>query len=107
MIPTSLMRAREVKGAATSNNDPSGGFFVPEQVDKQIDCIRLQNTPMRRICRVIRPETPDYKKLVTTSRPSSGWVGETEARPETDVPTLHALTPAWGACTRIPQRLRT
>ncbi|MFZ5448159.1 MAG: phage major capsid protein [Thermodesulfobacteriota bacterium] len=92
---TSMLAAAERK-AATVGSDPSGGYLVPEQVDAQIGSIREQNNPMRQICRVIRPETTEYKKIVTTSRPSSGWVGETQARTETDSPGLEVVTPYWG-----------
>ncbi|MEN6438918.1 MAG: phage major capsid protein [Syntrophobacter sp.] len=82
--------------AATVGSDPSGGYMVPQQIDSTIDFIRQQNTPMRRICRVLKPETPDYKKLVSTGGTSSGWVGEIDERSETDTSQIAVLTPAWG-----------
>ncbi len=91
----SLVKARETK-TGTTGSDPSGGYLVPQQVDSQIDTIRQQSTPMRRICRVLKPETPEYKKLVSLGGTSSGWVGETETRPETDTSKLAVLSPAWG-----------
>ncbi|MDO9532632.1 MAG: phage major capsid protein [Deltaproteobacteria bacterium] len=98
----SLAAAREIKASATVGNDPSGGFFVPEQVDSQIGSIREKNSPMRQICRVLKPKTAEYKKITTTGRPTSGWVGEIDPRPETDGPTLAVLTPAWGGLYAMP-----
>ncbi len=93
---TMLTAADPERKAATVGSDPSGGYLVPEQIDSQIGSIREKNSPMRQICRVLKPETSEYKKIVTTGRPSSGWVGETEVRPETDTPPLSVLTPFWG-----------
>ncbi|MHC1743776.1 MAG: phage major capsid protein [Syntrophobacteraceae bacterium] len=69
---------------------------VPEVVDSQIGAIREKSNPMRRICRVVKVGAPEYKKIIATGRPASGWVGETESRPETDAPTLSVVTPVWG-----------
>lgn len=92
---TSMLVKAERK-AATVGSDPGGGYMVPQVIDDQIGSIREKNNPMRQICRVLRPETTEYIKLVNTGRPSSGWVGETWARPETDPPTLSKLKPIWG-----------
>ncbi|MHB1025783.1 MAG: phage major capsid protein [Desulfobacteria bacterium] len=86
----------QIRAAVTTASDPDGGYGVPEAIDKEVGALLTNVSPMRRVCKVITAGTPDYKKLVRTSRPSSGWVGETEARPETTTPALAALSPFWG-----------
>lgn len=86
----------QIRAALTTGSDPDGGYGVPEAIDKEVGALLANVNPMRRVSTVITVGTPDYKKLVRTSRPSSGWVGETEARPETSTPSLAALSPFWG-----------
>jgi len=86
----------QVRASVTTADDTAGGYGVPEAIDKVVGALLANVNPMRRVSTVITVGTPDYKKLVRTSRPSSGWVGETEARPETTTPELAALTPFWG-----------
>jgi len=50
----------------------------------------------RRLANVIQLGTPNYSKIVNKHGATSGWVGETAARPETTAPSLAALTPFWG-----------
>jgi HK97 family phage major capsid protein len=93
---TSALYQPERKASGTTGIDPDGGYMVPVQTDNQITMIREKSVAMRRVGRVLKPETPEYKKLVSTGGTASGWVGETEARPETAGPQLAVLTPAWG-----------
>lgn len=86
----------QIKAAVTTADDTAGGYGVPTEIDKAVGALLANVNPMRRVSTVLTVGTPDYKKLVRTSRPSSGWVGETEARPETTTPSLAALTPFWG-----------
>lgn len=86
----------QIRAAVTTASDPDGGYGVPEAIDKEVGALLANVSPMRRVCKVIAAGTSDYRKLVRTSRPSSGWVGETEARPETGTPELAALSPFWG-----------
>lgn len=68
--------------------DGDGGFAVPEEISRSIMDLLIEVSPIRSIARVIPISTPDYKELVNTRGTTSGWVGETAPRPETDTPTL-------------------
>lgn len=86
----------EIKAALSTGSDPDGGYAVPVVIDKDIEKLLLDFSPMRRICNVIQVTTPNYHKLVNVGSMTSGWVGETAARPETGTPQLAKLTPYWG-----------
>ena len=86
----------EIKAGMSTGSDPDGGYAVPTVIDSEIEKLLKDLSPMRRICKVISVSTPDYHKLVNKGGTASGWVGETQARPETDTPQLGKLTPYWG-----------
>lgn len=90
------IRKGEIQGALSTGSDPDGGYAVPIEVDRSI--LELERNPvtMRRLATVISLGTPNYTKLVNVGGSTSGWVGETDARPETNSPQLKALTPYWG-----------
>ena len=73
-----------------------GGVAVPEDFDRQLGEILRFGTPMRSVCNVIRTATEDYVKIYSLGGAGTGWVGETDARPETNAPTLAKLTPIYG-----------
>lgn len=80
-----------VKAAASSSSDPEGGYTVPTQTETTIDRVLGTVSAMRQIARVISISAAVYKKLVGQGGATSGWVGEKEARPQTNSPTLAAL----------------
>lgn len=85
------LRELEVKAAATVNSDPDGGYTVRDEMETAIDRVLGLVSPMRGLATVRQIGGAAYKKLVTTSGVSSGWVGETEGRPGTDTPKLSEL----------------
>lgn len=90
------LRDLQIKAAVTTADDPGGGFAVPTELDRAIGKYLETFNPMRALCNVINVGTPDYKKLFQTGKAAGGWVGETEARPETTTPALAELSPFWG-----------
>lgn len=81
-VPTGL----EHKGLSEG-----GGFVVPSEVEAMIDRVLPQISPMRAIASVRRIGAATLKKPFTTAGAESGWVAETDARSETDPPTLAEL----------------
>ena len=80
-----------VKASLQTQSDPDGGYVVPEQMEQGIDRVLATVSAMRSLARVLTISAPLYKKLVNKGGASSGWVGETDSRPETDTPELSAL----------------
>jgi len=89
-------RKGDFQAALSVGSDPDGGYSVPIEVDTNIMQLERNAVTMRRLANVISLGTPNYTKLVNKGGASSGWVGETDARPETTTPSLAALTPFWG-----------
>lgn len=90
------VRKGDVQAALSTGSDPDGGYAVPIEVDQDIIQLERNLVTMRRLARVITLGTPNYTKLVNKQGTTSGWVGETDARGETNTPQLAALTPFWG-----------
>lgn len=87
--------------------DADGGFAVPEELDRNIIQLLRDESPMRQVCGQVTVGTPDYKKLVNLGGAGSGWVGETEARPKTDTPTLAQIAAYMGEIYANPQATQT
>lgn len=90
--------------ALNLGTDADGGYAVAEELDRNILELLRDGTPMRSVCNVITVGSDDgYKKLVDLRGASSGWVGETAARPETNTPQLQPITPTMGEIYANPQ----
>jgi HK97 family phage major capsid protein len=91
-----FVRRGDMQAALSTGSDPNGGYAVPTQLDGNMIKLAANAAPMRQVCNVVPISTPNYSKLVDKKGATSGWVGETDARPETDTPQLAALTPFMG-----------
>ena len=88
--------------ALSIGSDPDGGYAVPEELDRTVLKLLGNDVPMRSVCNVISVGTSDYKKLVDIKGTTSGWVGETTSRAETNTPQLAQLTPYMGELYALP-----
>lgn len=87
----SALRDLEVKAAMTVGSDPDGGFTVLPEIETNIDEIVKQVSPIRDLGTVRTIGTSEYRKMVNLHGTSSGWVGETDSRPQTQGPQLSEL----------------
>lgn len=71
--------------------DPDGGWLVPQNLNGAIVRSVGVNSVIRRIARVL-PVGGDLEIPAATSLVDAGWVGETQARPETDGPDIGKAT---------------
>ncbi|MDO6718820.1 phage major capsid protein [Psychrosphaera sp. 1_MG-2023] len=76
--------------------DSDGGFAVPEELDRNILQLERDMSPMRQLCSSIMVGSDEYKRLVNLGGAASGWVGEDDARPKTDAPTLASIAAFMG-----------
>ncbi|HHN8389391.1 phage major capsid protein [Morganella morganii] len=88
-------------------SDPDGGYAVPEELDRNIISALRDEVVMRQECNVVPVGTPSYKRLVNKGGTSSGWVGETDARPETSTPKIGIVEPVWGEIYGNPAATQT
>lgn len=76
--------------------DEDGGYAAPEELDQSLLEILRQDNVMREECGSIIISASGYKKLVNVGGAGSGWVGETDARPETNSPGLKEIIATMG-----------
>ncbi|SLN36636.1 Phage capsid family protein [Aquimixticola soesokkakensis] len=81
----------EVKASLTTESNPDGGYLVPEEMATTIDRVAGTVSVMRELASVMSISSGTYKKLVNMGGAGAGWVGEKQARTETDTPTLREL----------------
>ena len=71
-----------------SNDDPSGGYTVPDELSSELMKIQRNDSAMRRLARVVQTNAAVFKQPISVGGLASGWVGETTARPELDASSL-------------------
>jgi HK97 family phage major capsid protein len=85
------LRTLEVKAMSVGSN-PDGGYVAPPEIEREIGRRLAIISPIRGIAGVREISANVYKKPFMTSGPATGWVGETDARPQIATPTLAELT---------------
>lgn len=93
--------------AMQTGTDPDGGYAVPEELDRNIITALRDEVVMRQECNVVSVGTPSYKRLVNKGGTGSGWVGETDARPETSTSKIGTVEPVWGEIYGNPAATQT
>ncbi len=78
--------------AMTVNSDPDGGYLVTPELGGTITTLVRETSPMRQLASVITIGSDSLEYILDNDLAGAGWVGETQARPETSTPTLAKLT---------------
>ena len=82
----------QIKAKLSTSSDPDGGYLVPEEMEQSIDRVLGTVSTIRSLASVMTISAGDtHKLLVNQGGAGSGWVGETEARAETNSPTLKEI----------------
>jgi len=82
--------ALELKAMSVGSN-PDGGYTVPLEIERTIDRVLSQASPIRAIASVRAIGGATYRKPITTAGAACGWVGESGSISQTGTPTLAAL----------------
>lgn len=77
------LRSGEINAALNKGAAEDGGYLVPTEWDRTLEKRLLILSPMRSLAKVQTTSKPSFTRLFTEHGMSSGWVGETDARPET------------------------
>lgn len=72
--------------ALSVGSDPDGGYLALPTVEAGIRTIARDTSPLRALASTVTIGTDTYDILLDVSDVEAAWVGETEARPETDGP---------------------
>ncbi|WP_417426651.1 phage major capsid protein [Hoeflea sp.] len=84
------LRQSERKAMQTGS-DPDGGYLVPDELDSEIGRRLSELSPIRSIATVRQVSGAVLKKPFALDGMATGWVGETDARPQTATPQLAEL----------------
>lgn len=82
--------------------DADGGFLVPVEMNRTIGKMELDATPMEGLVDIGTSSAETYESAMDLGETSSGWVGETTPRPETDTSKLGQFKPAYGEVYAFP-----
>lgn len=96
------LRSLEVKALMQTQDDPSGGYLVPTEMSHSLDRLAIDSVAMRRLANIVTA-TGDYKRPLSVGGATGGWVGEIEARGETDSPELRMFAPPWSELYALPE----
>ncbi len=75
-----------VMASMSVGSNPDGGYTAPVEWDRQITDKLAVVSPMRRFASIQNVRGHGFKHLYNMHGAGSGWVGETDARPETATP---------------------
>lgn len=81
----------DINAALNKGTASEGGYLAPTEWDRTITDRLVQVSPMRAICAVQTISTAGFTKLFNNRGTTSGWVGETAARTQTNTPTFGSL----------------
>lgn len=86
------MKRGDVQASMNKGTAAEGGYLAPVEWDRTITDRLLRMSPMRGIASVQTISGAGFSKLFSNRGTTSGWVGETAARPNTNTSTFSQLT---------------
>lgn len=99
----SYLRTGEVEAKSMfSDSDPSGGYLIPEQLDRVLTKAVRDLSPLRQLARVVKVDSGDYSMIHSTLGTGATWVGERTARTETTAPSFQKISPTIGELYSMP-----
>lgn len=81
----------------------AGGFALPEIIERTINRLATDISPIRQIATVRPVGSTDYKELFDVGGATFEWVGETDTRNQTNTPDLREIIPTFGMASAKPQ----
>jgi HK97 family phage major capsid protein len=78
--------------ALTTASNPDGGYLVTPEFGGIINTFVYESSPIRQLATVTTIGTDMLEVVLDNGEATSGWVGETESRAETNTPTLNKLS---------------
>ncbi len=83
--------ASALEGKSIASVDGDGSLIAPIETETRIDTVLAETSPMRSLATVRTIGASVFRKPVSVSGAQSGWAGETDARLETEAPTLELV----------------
>lgn len=88
---------------AVTNSGSAGGFALPEIIERQIQRLSVDISPIRQLATVRLVGSTDYKELFDINGAGFEWVGETDTRSQTNTGNLAEVAPTFGTASAKPQ----
>lgn len=82
------MQSAEIMNQMSVGTNPEGGYWAPPDTSGRIVQQVFESSPMRALAFVQPTAGPALEGPLDLDEAGSGWVGETEARPETTTPAV-------------------
>lgn len=82
----------DVNAALNKGEAEEGGYLTPIEWDRSITNKLVVISPMRQLCQVQSVSKAGFSKLFNLGGTASGWVGETDNRPQTNTGKFASLT---------------
>lgn len=86
----------DIQSALNKGAADEGGYLAPVEWDRTITEKLVTVSPMRELATVQTVSGAGHTKLFNMGGTGSGWVGETDARPQTNTGTFASLGFGWG-----------
>lgn len=77
--------------ALSVNSDPNGGYLTTPEFGGIVKTFIYESSPIRPMASTIEIGTDTLELIIDDGQASCGWVGETQARTETNTPVLSKL----------------
>ena len=81
----------------------AGGFALPEIIERTINRLATDISPIRQIATVRQVGSTDYKELFDVGGATFEWLGETDTRNQTNTSDLAEVAPTFGMASAKPQ----
>lgn len=92
----------EISNVLQKTPDSDGGYLVPTEWDRSIQDALVEVSAIRQLVNVQTVTGGGFKKLINLKGTAAGWVGETDARPQTASATFDELDIGWGELYAMP-----
>ena len=86
----------EIQASLNKGAADEGGYLAPVEWDRTITSKLVLVSPMRALANVQTVSGAGHTKLFNMGGTASGWVGETDPRPQTNTGTFASLGFGWG-----------
>lgn len=94
---------RSFQNAMSIGTAADGGYEVPTQLDRDLQTVAANYSPLLRLAKVVENATDGYVQNVATNLPASAWVAEGGTRAVTNSPTIAQITFQRGAVYAVVQ----
>ena len=95
--------ALNLRANGSEGTPANGGYVCPDGIDKRVVELLTPRSTIRRNATIIQAAGKNYQRPYKKTGITSGWIGETGARPATDAQTYDVITATVGELYAFPQ----